>query len=164
MEKTDAVAARWRLPRTTGSTCSACSCRPDRRGMPAGAVAAALDPPPNTLTFHFDPASDGRGLLPCAARAASMIYAALFEKMNTALASSPKTVAPARHALALFNASPSAAARKSRPERRSHEASSCSCCRQRPLAIPEFLLGLVRISADRTETDYAGECLMIPKA
>jgi DNA-binding transcriptional ArsR family regulator len=54
-------------------------------GMPAGAVAAALDLAPNTLTFHFDRLRLA-GLVTVRREGRSMIYAARFETMNALLA------------------------------------------------------------------------------
>jgi len=51
-------------------------------GMPAGAIATALDLPPNTLTFHFDRLRLA-GLVTVRREGRSMIYAAQFEKMNS---------------------------------------------------------------------------------
>jgi ArsR family transcriptional regulator len=50
-------------------------------GMPAGAVATALDLAPNTLTFHFDRLRTA-GLVTVRRDGRSMIYAAQFETMN----------------------------------------------------------------------------------
>ena len=50
-------------------------------GMPAGAVATALDLAPNTLTFHFDRLR-AAGLVTVRRDGRSMIYAARFETMN----------------------------------------------------------------------------------
>ena len=50
-------------------------------GMPAGAVANALDLPPNTLTFHFDRLRMA-GLVTVRREGRSMICAAQFDKMN----------------------------------------------------------------------------------
>ena len=50
-------------------------------GMPAGAVATALDLAPNTLTFHFDRLRTA-GLVSVRREGRSMIYAAQFETMN----------------------------------------------------------------------------------
>jgi DNA-binding transcriptional ArsR family regulator len=52
--------------------------------MPAGAVATALDLPPNTLTFHFDRLRMA-GLVTVRREGRSMIYAAQFETMNALL-------------------------------------------------------------------------------
>jgi len=53
-------------------------------GMPAGAVASALDLAPNTLTFHFDRLR-AAGLVTVRRDGRSMIYAARFETMNALL-------------------------------------------------------------------------------
>ncbi len=53
-------------------------------GMPAGAVSAALDIAPNTLTFHFDRLRQA-GLVTVHREGRSMIYAARFETMNELL-------------------------------------------------------------------------------
>jgi|SRR5690348_7517894 len=52
-----------------------------RDGMPAGAVAEALDLAPNTLTFHFDRLRDAE-LVTVRREGRSMIYAARYETMN----------------------------------------------------------------------------------
>src|ERR1700683_2142008 len=54
-------------------------------GMPAGAVATALDLAPNTLTFQFDRLR-AAGLVTVRRDGRSMIYAARFETMNGLLA------------------------------------------------------------------------------
>lgn len=54
------------------------------QGMPAGAVAGALDLPPNTLTFHFDRLRMA-GLVTVRREGRSMIYAAQFDRMNALL-------------------------------------------------------------------------------
>jgi ArsR family transcriptional regulator, arsenate/arsenite/antimonite-responsive transcriptional repressor len=56
-----------------------------RDGMPAGAVAAALDLAPNTLTFHFDRLRDA-GLVTVRRDGRSMIYTARYESMNALIA------------------------------------------------------------------------------
>jgi len=53
-------------------------------GMSAGAIAEALDLPPNTLTFHFDRLRMA-GLATVRRDGRSMIYAAQFETMNSLL-------------------------------------------------------------------------------
>jgi ArsR family transcriptional regulator, arsenate/arsenite/antimonite-responsive transcriptional repressor len=53
-------------------------------GMPAGAVATALDLTPNTLTFHFDRLRTA-GLVTVRRDGRSMIYAAQYETMNSLL-------------------------------------------------------------------------------
>jgi ArsR family transcriptional regulator, arsenate/arsenite/antimonite-responsive transcriptional repressor len=52
--------------------------------MAAGAVAAALDLAPNTLTFHFDRLRMA-GLVAVKRDGRSMIYAAQYEQMNALL-------------------------------------------------------------------------------
>ncbi len=52
--------------------------------MAAGAVAAALDLAPNTLTFHFDRLRTA-GLVTVRRDGRSMIYAAQFDTMNELL-------------------------------------------------------------------------------
>ena len=54
-------------------------------GMPAGAVADALDLAPNTLTFHFDRLRTA-GLVTARRDGRSIIYAARFESMNELIA------------------------------------------------------------------------------
>jgi ArsR family transcriptional regulator, arsenate/arsenite/antimonite-responsive transcriptional repressor len=56
-----------------------------RDGMPAGAVAEALDLAPNALTFHFDRLRDA-GLVTVRREGRSMIYAARYETMNALIA------------------------------------------------------------------------------
>jgi len=53
-------------------------------GMPAGAVATALDLAPNTLTFHFDRLRTA-GLVTVRRDGRSMIYAAQYKQMNALL-------------------------------------------------------------------------------
>jgi DNA-binding transcriptional ArsR family regulator len=54
-------------------------------GMPAGAVAEALDLAPNTLTFHFDRLRNA-GLVTARREGRSIIYAARYEQMNALIA------------------------------------------------------------------------------
>lgn len=54
-------------------------------GLPAGQVAAALDIPPNTLTFHFDRLRHA-GLVDVRREGRSMIYTARFDTMNALVA------------------------------------------------------------------------------
>jgi DNA-binding transcriptional ArsR family regulator len=84
MEKTDAVAALAALAQDNRLDVFRLLVQAGPEGMPAGAVAAALDLPPNTLTFHFDRLRMA-GLVTVRREGRSMIYAALFEKMNTLL-------------------------------------------------------------------------------
>jgi len=55
------------------------------KGMPAGAVASALDLAPNTLSFHFDRLRQA-GLVTCTRDGRSQIYAVKYETMNALLA------------------------------------------------------------------------------
>ena len=55
------------------------------KGMPAGAVASALDLAPNTLSFHFDRLRQA-GLVTCTREGRSLIYAAKYDTMNGLLA------------------------------------------------------------------------------
>ena len=84
MERTDAVAALAALAQDNRLDVFRLLVQAGPEGMPAGAVAAALDLPPNTLTFHFDRLRMA-GLVSVRREGRSMIYAALFEKMNTLL-------------------------------------------------------------------------------
>jgi ArsR family transcriptional regulator, arsenate/arsenite/antimonite-responsive transcriptional repressor len=54
------------------------------KGMPAGAVASALDLAPNTLSFHFDRLRQA-GLVTCTRDGRSLIYSAKFDTMNALL-------------------------------------------------------------------------------
>ena len=54
-------------------------------GMPAGAVAEALELAPNTLTFHFDRLRMA-GLVTSRREGRSVIYAAQYQKMNALIA------------------------------------------------------------------------------
>jgi DNA-binding transcriptional ArsR family regulator len=55
------------------------------KGMPAGAVASALDLAPNTLSFHFDRLRQA-GLVTCTRDGRSLIYAVKYDTMNGLLA------------------------------------------------------------------------------
>ena len=54
MEKSDAVAALAALAQDNRLDVFRLLVRAGAKGMPAGAVASALDLAPNTLSFHFD--------------------------------------------------------------------------------------------------------------
>jgi ArsR family transcriptional regulator len=54
-------------------------------GMPAGAVAEALDLAPNNLTFHFDRLREA-GLVTARRDGRSMVYTARFDTMTALLA------------------------------------------------------------------------------
>src|ERR1700754_1309353 len=84
MEKTDVVAALAALAQDNRLDVFRLLVRAGPAGMPAGAVADALDLAPNTLTFHFDRLR-AAGLVSVRREGRSMIYAARFETMNALL-------------------------------------------------------------------------------
>jgi ArsR family transcriptional regulator, arsenate/arsenite/antimonite-responsive transcriptional repressor len=84
MEKTDAVAALAALAQDNRLDVFRLLVQAGPDGMPAGAVAEALDLAPNTLTFHFDRLRTA-GLVAVRREGRSMIYAARFETMNELL-------------------------------------------------------------------------------
>ena len=84
MEKTDAVAALAALAQDNRLDVFRLLVEAGPDGMPAGAVATALDLAPNTLTFHFDRLRTA-GLVTVRRDGRSMIYAAQFETMNSLL-------------------------------------------------------------------------------
>src|ERR1700752_2283291 len=84
MEKMDAVAALSALAQDKRLDVFRLLVRAGPQGMPAGAVASALDLPPNTLTFHFDRLRMA-GLVNVRREGRSMIYAAQFDRMNALL-------------------------------------------------------------------------------
>jgi ArsR family transcriptional regulator len=84
MEKTDAVAALAALAQDNRLDVFRLLVEAGPEGMPAGAVATALDLAPNTLTFHFDRLRTA-GLVTVRRDGRSMIYAAQFETMNSLL-------------------------------------------------------------------------------
>src|ERR1700716_1576140 len=81
MEKTDAVAALAALAQDNRLDVFRLLVQAGPEGMPAGAVATALDLAPNTLTFHFDRLR-AAGLVTVRRDGRSMIYAARFETMT----------------------------------------------------------------------------------
>jgi ArsR family transcriptional regulator len=81
MEKTGAVTALAALAQDNRLDVFRLLVQAGPEGMPAGAVAAALDLAPNTLTFHFDRLRTA-GLVNVRRDGRSMIYAAQFETMN----------------------------------------------------------------------------------
>lgn len=85
MEKTDVVAALAALAQDNRLDVFRLLVEVGPDGMPAGAVAAALDLAPNTLTFHFDRLRTA-GLVTVRRDGRSMIYAARFETMNSLIA------------------------------------------------------------------------------
>jgi ArsR family transcriptional regulator, arsenate/arsenite/antimonite-responsive transcriptional repressor len=84
MEKSDAVAALAALAQDNRLDVFRLLVQAGPEGMPAGAVASALDLAPNTLTFHFDRLRQA-GLVTVHREGRSMIYAARFETMNALL-------------------------------------------------------------------------------
>jgi DNA-binding transcriptional ArsR family regulator len=84
MEKTDAVAALAALALDNRLDVFRLLVQAGPEGMPAGAVATALDLAPNTLTFHFDRLRTA-GLVTVRRDGRSMIYAAQFETMDKLL-------------------------------------------------------------------------------
>src|SRR5246127_468558 len=84
MEKTDAVAALAALAQDNRLDVFRLLVQAGPEGMPAGAVAEALDLAPNTLPFHFDRLR-GAGLVTVRREGRSMIYAARYETMNDLL-------------------------------------------------------------------------------
>jgi ArsR family transcriptional regulator, arsenate/arsenite/antimonite-responsive transcriptional repressor len=84
MEKTDAVTALAALAQDNRLDVFRLLVEAGPEGMPAGAVATALDLAPNTLTFHFDRLRTA-GLVTVRRDGRSMIYAAQFETMNSLL-------------------------------------------------------------------------------
>ena len=84
MKKTDAVAALAALAQYNRLDVFRLLVQAGPVGMPAGAVASALDLAPNTLTFHFDRLR-AAGLVTVRREGRSMIYAAQFEQMNALL-------------------------------------------------------------------------------
>ena len=85
MEKTDAVAALAALAQDNRLDVYRLLVQAGPEGMPAGAVADALDLAPNTLTFHFDRLRTA-GLVSVRREGRSMIYAARYEAMNGLIA------------------------------------------------------------------------------
>ena len=85
MKKPDALAALAALAQDNRLDIFRFLVEAGRDGMPAGAVAAALDLAPNTLTFHLDRLRDA-GLLTVRRDGRSMIYAARYETMNALIA------------------------------------------------------------------------------
>src|ERR1700754_4579333 len=84
MEKSDAIAALAALAQDNRLDVFRLLVQAGLDGMPAGAVAEALDLAPNTLTFHFDRLRTA-GLVAVRREGRSMIYAARFETMNELL-------------------------------------------------------------------------------
>ena len=84
MEKSDAVAALAALAQDNRLDVFRLLVRAGKAGMPAGAVASALQLAPNTLSFHFDRLRQA-GLVTCTRDGRSLIYAARYQTMNDLL-------------------------------------------------------------------------------
>ena len=85
MEKTDAVVALAALAQDNRLDVFRLLVQAGSEGMPAGAVAAAFDIAPNTLTCHFDRLRTA-GLVNARRDGRSIIYAACFEAMSELVA------------------------------------------------------------------------------
>ena len=85
MEKLDALAALSALAQDNRLDVYRLLVQAGPVGMPAGAVAEALQLAPNTLTFHFDRLRVA-GLVTVRREGRSMIYAARYEVMNGLIA------------------------------------------------------------------------------
>ncbi|HXR85329.1 MAG TPA: metalloregulator ArsR/SmtB family transcription factor [Stellaceae bacterium] len=81
MEKTDVVSALAALAQDNRLDVFRLLVQAGPEGMPAGAVADALDLAPNTLTFHFDRLRMA-GLVTARRDGRSIIYAAQFDTMS----------------------------------------------------------------------------------
>ena len=84
MEKTNAITALAALAQDNRLDVFRLLVQAGPEGMPAGAIADALDLAPNTLTFHFDRLRIA-GLVTVRRDGRSMIYAAQFDTMNALL-------------------------------------------------------------------------------
>jgi ArsR family transcriptional regulator len=84
MKKTDVVAALAALAQENRLDVFRLLIEAGHEGLPAGAVVTALDLAPNTLTFRFDRLR-AVGLVTVRRDGRSMIYAALYETMNSLL-------------------------------------------------------------------------------
>jgi ArsR family transcriptional regulator len=84
MEKDQAIAALAALAQDNRLDVFRLLVRAGRKGLPAGAVATALDLAPNTLSFHFDRLRQA-GLVTVRRDGRSLIYAARYETMHMLL-------------------------------------------------------------------------------
>jgi ArsR family transcriptional regulator len=84
MKKPDVVAALAALAQDNRLDVFRLLVEAGPEGMPAGAVATALNLAPNTLTFHFDRLRTA-GLVTVRRDGRSMIYAARYDTMNALL-------------------------------------------------------------------------------
>ena len=85
MEKSEVVIALAALAQDNRLDVFRLLVRAGRAGLPAGAVAEALDLAPNTLTFHFDRLRMA-GLVTARREGRSIIYAARYETMEALIA------------------------------------------------------------------------------
>jgi DNA-binding transcriptional ArsR family regulator len=85
MEKLDAIAALAALAQENRLDAFRLLVQAGPEGMAAGEVAAALNAPPNTLSFHFDRLRNA-GLVSVERRSRSLIYSARYDTMNALLA------------------------------------------------------------------------------
>jgi DNA-binding transcriptional ArsR family regulator len=84
MEKEQAIAALAALAQDNRLDAFRLIIQAGPDGMAAGEVAAALDVPANTLSFHFDRLRNA-GLVKVERRSRSLIYSARYETMNALL-------------------------------------------------------------------------------
>jgi|ERR1700694_410042 ArsR family transcriptional regulator, arsenate/arsenite/antimonite-responsive transcriptional repressor len=84
METSDAVEALSALAQESRLEAYRLLVEAGPEGMQAGQIAAALDLPPNTLTFHFDRLRHA-ALVTVRREGRSMIYAARYDTMNDLL-------------------------------------------------------------------------------
>jgi DNA-binding transcriptional ArsR family regulator len=85
MEKERAIAALAALAQENRLDAFRLLVQAGPEGMAAGEVAAAMDVPANTLSFHFDRLRNA-GLVKAERRSRSLIYSARYETMNALLA------------------------------------------------------------------------------
>jgi|SRR6516162_2050426 DNA-binding transcriptional ArsR family regulator len=84
MEKEQAIAALAALAQENRLDAFRLLVQAGPEGMAAGEVAAALNVPANTLSFHFDRLRNA-GLVKVQRRGRSLIYSAKYETMNALL-------------------------------------------------------------------------------
>ena len=85
MEKERAIAALAALAQENRLDAFRLLVQAGPEGMAAGEVAAAMNVPPNTLSFHFDRLRNA-GLVKVERRSRSLIYSARYETINALLA------------------------------------------------------------------------------
>jgi DNA-binding transcriptional ArsR family regulator len=84
MEKSDAIAALAALAQDNRLDAFRLLVRAGKEGVPAGAIAAELGMPANTLSFHLDRLRQA-GLVTVRREGRSLIYAARYGTMNALL-------------------------------------------------------------------------------